>query len=126
MEIGTTTIIFAKRKARQKRDEEKELLMRFNSLQERLRHNFDESIKAEMDRAKNKFANIIAVKTRGAIVRSRSRLYEFGEKNSKWFYNLEKRNHRKKTYYILEETKRYYSLVPKRNSRGRSKLLFTA
>ena len=97
MEIGTTTIIFAKRKARQKRDEEKELLMRFNSLHERLRHNFDESIKAEMDRAKNKFANIIAVKTRGAIVRSRSRLYEFGEKNSKLFYNLEKRNHRKKT-----------------------------
>ena len=93
MEIRATTIIFAKRKARQKRDEEKELLMRFNSLQERLRHNFDESIKAEMDRVKNKLAKIIAVKTRGAIVRSKSRWYEFREKNSKYFYNLEKRNH---------------------------------
>ena len=96
MEIRATTIIFAKRKARQKRDEEKELLMRFNFLQERLRHNFDESIKAEMDGVKNKLAKIIAVKTRGAIVRTKSRWYEFGEKNSKYFYNLEKRNHRKK------------------------------
>ena len=103
MEIRATTIIFAKRKARQQRDEEKELLMRFNSLQERLRHNFDESIKAEMDRVKNKLAKIIAVKTRGAIVRSKSRWYEFGEKNSKYFFNLEKRNHRKKHITSLKK-----------------------
>ena len=66
MEIRATTIIFAKRKARQKRDEEKKLLMRFNSLQECLCHNFDESIKAEMDRVKNKLAKIIAVKTQSS------------------------------------------------------------
>ena len=39
MEIRATTIIFAKRKARQKRNEEKELLLRFNSLEEQLRLN---------------------------------------------------------------------------------------
>ena len=49
-----------------------------------------------MDRVKNKLAKIIARKTQGAMVRSRARWYEFGEKNNKYFLNLEKRNHRKK------------------------------
>ena len=30
------------------------------------------------------------------MLRSKVRWYEFGEKNSKYFYNLEKRNHKKK------------------------------
>ena len=30
------------------------------------------------------------------MVRSKAQWYEFGEKNSKYFYNLEKRNHKKK------------------------------
>ena len=32
----------------------------------------------------------------GIIVRSRARWYEHGEKNSKYFFNLEKRNHVRK------------------------------
>ena len=36
------------------------------------------------------------LKTHGTIVRSKARWYEFGEKNYKYFYNLEKRNHRQK------------------------------
>ena len=35
-------------------------------------------------------------KPQGTIVRSRTRWYEFGEKNNKYLLNLEKRNHRKK------------------------------
>ena len=87
MEIRATTVIFAKRKARQKRSEEKELLLRFNSLQEQLRLNFNESTKAEMERVKTKLARITAIKTRGAIVRSRARWYEsgFGEKKQQVF-----------------------------------------
>ncbi len=50
---------------------------------------------------KNKLAKIIAVTTRGAIVRSKSRWYKFEEKKSKYFYNLEKRNRRKKNTTIL-------------------------
>ena len=49
-----------------------------------------------MERVKDKLAKIIAIKTRGTIVRSKARWYEFGEKNNKYFYNLEKRNHREK------------------------------
>ena len=35
-------------------------------------------------------------KTQGTIDRSRARWYEFGEKNNKYFLNLEKGSHRKK------------------------------
>ena len=97
MEIRATTIIFTKRKAKEKRDEEKDLLASFNSLQSQLRSNFNESIKVELDRVKNKLENMTAARTRGTIIRSKARWYEFGEMNCKYFYNLEKRNHKKNT-----------------------------
>jgi len=82
-------------KAKQKKDEEKDLLARFNSLQSQLRSNFNESIKVELDRVKNKLEKITAARTRGTIIHRKARWYEFGEKNCKYFYNLEKRNHGK-------------------------------
>ena len=62
MEIRASTIIFAKNKAKQKRNEEKDLLMRFNQLQEKLRSNFSEETKVEMDRVKQKLAKIVSKK----------------------------------------------------------------
>ena len=96
MEIRSITISFAKRKAKQKRVEERELSQRFTNLQEQLRQNFDNNVKTEMDRVKSKLKKIIANKTQGSMLRSKARWYEFGEKNNKYFYNLEKRNHKKK------------------------------
>ena len=52
MEIRASTITFAKTKAKQKRNEEKDLLMR--QLQEKLRSNVSEATKVEMDRVKKK------------------------------------------------------------------------
>ena len=49
-----------------------------------------------MDKLKAKLSRIEAIKTEGAIVRSRARWYEHGEKNSKCFYSLEKTNYRRK------------------------------
>ena len=92
--------------AKQKRDEEKELLQHFCNLQEKLRSNFNRIplTKAEMDRVKNKFKN--NYRTQGALLRSKPRWYEFGEKkNSKYFYNLEKRNHKKKTHNFPNKKK---------------------
>ena len=61
-----------------------------------MRLHFSEETKAEIDRVKNNLSKVIGRKTQGAMVRSRARWYEFGEKNSKYFLNLEKINHRKK------------------------------
>ena len=35
-------------------------------------------------------------KTKGAILRSKARWHDFGERNSRYFFNLEKRNYLKK------------------------------
>ena len=62
----------AKRKAREKRNEEKCLL----ALQEQLRANCEETIKYEMEHAKSKLAKIVSI----------------NGKNSKYFFNLESKN----------------------------------
>ena len=62
MEIRASTIIFAKNKAKQKRIEEKLLLMRLNQLQEKLRSNFSEATKVEMDGVKKELAKIVCKK----------------------------------------------------------------
>lgn len=72
MEIRATTIILAKRKARQKRNEEKKLLQQFSDLQEQLRSKFDNTIKTKIERVKNKLAKITASKTRGSMLRSKA------------------------------------------------------
>ena len=55
-----------------------------------------EDDKIKMDKLKAKLSKIEALKTQSTIVRSRARWYEYGEKNNKYFYSLEKTNYRRK------------------------------
>ena len=96
MEIRAFTIAFSKKKAKRKRDEESILLSEMMKLQSKLRATYSDSLKAELERIKFKLSKIVGIKTRGTIVRSRARWYEYGERNSKYFYNLEKKNRKKK------------------------------
>ena len=97
------------------------MLIRLNQLQEKIRSKFSEATKAEMDRVKKELAKIVSRKTRGAMTRRKAQWYEFGEKNNKYFYNLEKINHKKKHIttkvdinivheprQILEEEERFF------------------
>ena len=52
MKIRASTLTFAKDKAKQKRNEEKDLLIRLNQLQEKFRSNVSEAAKVDMDRVK--------------------------------------------------------------------------
>ena len=54
MEIRATSIIFAKRKARQRQNEEKLLLEKFNYLQQQLYTNFNQNTKSDMERVKDR------------------------------------------------------------------------
>ena len=96
MEIRAFTIKYSKQKAKETHDEEKALLAKLVKLQANLQEHYNASDKIEMHRVKSKLSNISARKTRGTIIRSRARWYEHGERNSKYFYSLEKTNHRKK------------------------------
>lgn len=92
MEIRAFTIAFSKKKAKRERDDESILLSKMMRLQTKLQTSYS-------DRAgenKSKLSKIAGIKTRGTIVRSRARWYEYGERNSRYFNNLEKRNQKKK------------------------------
>ena len=96
MEIRGLTVRFSKLKAKRNRDEEKLLTFKFAQLSAKLQTAYSEDDKAELERIKNKLSDFQTEKTRGAIIRSRARWYEYGEKNSKYFLNLEKVNYRRK------------------------------
>ena len=96
MEIRVFTIAFSKKKAKRKRDEESILLSEMMRLQTKLQTSYSDFLKTELERIKSKLSKIAGIKTRGTIVRSRARWYEHGERNSRYFYNLEKRNQKKK------------------------------
>ena len=69
---------------------------------------YSDSLRSELERIKSKLTKIASVKTRGTIIRSRARWYEHGERNSKYFNNLEKTNHRKKhitSIFVNDEEK---------------------
>ena len=83
-------------KAKRNRDEEKLLTSRFAQLSAKLQTAYSKDDKAELERIKIKLSDFQTEKTRGAIIRSRARWYEHGEKNSKYFLNLEKLNYWRK------------------------------
>jgi len=60
--------------------------------------NYDKEALAEQIRLKKmELENIIEYKTKGAIIRSKARWYNEGEKNNKYFLNLENRHCKRKT-----------------------------
>ena len=93
----------------------------------------------ELELAKNELNLIIEAKTRGAIIRSRVQWFEEGEKNSKYFFNLEKRVSNMKTIHrlrlqndsiikdpvkILNEMKNYYKILYTRVETKKHKAFF--
>jgi hypothetical protein len=124
MEIRGFTIKYSKRKAKKYRDEEKLLHKKVNDLQARAENNpHNRNITLELQRARSWLKKIMLTKTKGAILRSKVRWHEEGERNTKYFYSLEKRHHDIKTvsklkvggnsyiedqFEILEEEKKFY------------------
>ena len=61
-------------------------------LEIRIRSNSDEALLDEYNRSKNELENLYNYITEGIILRSKVNWYEYGEKSSKYFLSLEKRN----------------------------------
>ena len=103
IEIRGLTVRFSKFKAKRNPDEEKVLTFRFAQRSAKLQTVYSEDDKAELERIKIKLSDFQTEKACGAIIRSRARWYEHGEKNNKYFLNLEKVNYRRK--YISSSTR---------------------
>ena len=61
-----------------------------------------EHVKDKMEALKDEWGQIIEHRTRGAIIRSKTRWYNEGEKNTKYFLTIEKRHFKQGTISQLK------------------------
>ena len=64
----------------------------------------NEEILSKLQKAKTELEEIIEYKTKGAIIRSRVKWYNEGEKNSKYFLQMERRHYKRKNISSLKRT----------------------
>ena len=121
-QIRSITITYCKKIAYEKRKTESALKKKLDILDQEMNYNQDKL--AEYYETKKEWEHIQSEKSEGIIMRSRVQWAEQGEKNTKYFLNMEKRNYNKRyikkleTGYgleitdpseILNEQKKFYS-----------------
>ena len=106
MQIRASSIKYAKQqKAKQKRTEktlETEILMLERKLEDNISETEKREIRTKLEIKKQSLDQWITYKTQGSIIRSRTHWYNEGEKNSKYFFELEKRHFNSKTIRNLK------------------------
>ena len=122
-EIRTVTIEYSINISRNRKKHENALVKKINELEVKYSCNPTETVSNELKNCKDDLETLYQIKTNGCIVRSRANFIEFGERNSKYFINLEKRNQKRKVIKklildngdiltrgneILDEEKLYY------------------
>ena len=75
---------------------------RSQSVQVMMHFKVRENIRTELGIKKQQLEEIITYKTQGTILRSKVKWYNKGEKNTKYFHNLEKRHFNSKTIRYLQ------------------------
>ncbi len=129
--IRGDTIQYSTEKKRNTVDKLKELERNL----EYLENKNDNEKEEEIIELKQKIEKVMESKTKGAMIRSRARWFEEGEKNTNYFFNLEKRQANNKTInrlkledgsitddinIILEKQKEFYEKLYKESNLGRT------
>ena len=96
--INMSSIAFSKKMSRERQKLEEELNSKYQDALNRFQQNPSNVTKQEAEKLKSELEALYDQKVEGIIVRSRARWHEHGEKNSKYFLNLEKGNHIKKHF----------------------------
>ena len=93
MEVRGFTIAYAQRKAKKKRNEKKleEQLNELLGQSARLKTN--PHLRTKIQSKQMRLKRITDQKVKGAILRSKARWVEYGEKNTRYFLNLEENHH---------------------------------
>ena len=96
MKVREVSIKYGTTKKRNLRKEQEEIEISITTLEEQLTHSDvndkqKKQIWCDIEGKKRELERIIEYQTKGAILRSKSRWYNEGEKNTKYFLNLEKR-----------------------------------
>ena len=90
MKIRTKTIAYASKKKKQTNIEEKQLNEEIVNLEKKEKKSKEDAI--QINNCKDKLKNIREKRMEGVLLRSRARWIADGEKNTKYFCNLEKRH----------------------------------
>lgn len=133
-EIRTETISYAIKKSKQNKQMESELKERLSKLEAQLAEEPNDNLQSEYNVVSSELDGILTHKARGAMLRSRAKWIEDGEKNTSYFLKLEHRNHKLKSISslytntgeiitgrkeILQEEQRYYQhLYSNKDSRS--------
>ena len=70
-------------------------------------------LQSKLDNLRSEMEEIIEYRTRGAMLRSRTRWHNEGEKNTKYFLNLEKRHYRQGTISRLKKNENDFATTNK-------------
>ena len=111
LKIRDTSIKYSKVKIKKMKNEEANIESALAALEEQLEQgvNNKDVIEEQIRCKKNELENIIQYKTKGAIIRSKARWYNEGEKNSKYFLNLENRHCKRKTITQIKTSNGSYA-----------------
>ena len=96
MEIRSATIAYSKTQARLKREHEKEIYKKIEDLEVKINVNPRQQELTDYEALRLELEQILDSRTKGAIIRSKVKEVEYGEKNSKYFLNIEKSNYETK------------------------------
>ncbi|KAL9982000.1 hypothetical protein ACROYT_G010777 [Oculina patagonica] len=99
LKVREKSLLYAKTKKKQTKEREIDLEQSIAKLEEEAdKRNLDDvqtsHIEEEIDKQKRELEKIIEERTKGAILRSKTKWYNEGEKNTKYFLNLEKRHYK--------------------------------
>ena len=93
--IRQRTIVYSKAKARKKREKVNQLEESLRSCTTKCDNNPSKENLEQLECLQVEYDQLYDYITQGAIIRSRATWYELGEKNNKYFLNLEKSNKKK-------------------------------
>ena len=90
------SIKYSKERVKTKKEREEKLQRKMQIAQTQLEQNPCDELKNIFEECKAELENFYEEKANGLIVRARARWHEYGEKSTKYFLSLEKRNYSRK------------------------------
>ena len=107
--IRNHAILFSKKKAKERSALEKNLQQVYEEATKKFEQDPSDSNLNTLNEAKEILESYYEEKTRGVIIRARARWHEHGERSTKYFLNLEKRNHVKK--HIRKTANKWFNYI---------------
>ncbi len=96
-QIRSMTMKYSANISRERKSREVQLVNKLNELEEEYSSDPCDNLLNVINECKSELETLYKIKAEGCIIRSRANWIEHGERNSKYFINLEKRNQRQKT-----------------------------